>query len=161
MCRPHQRPHVVRPATDVVHVADQHERHVVALPQRTQGILAFQDGVGESVEPRLRDHRVLIRGKRALLDQQPVLAGPGAVERDHHQMQVHRQRVHHHHFVGQGTDEPRGRRGQQLVITDPGIARGEVAVDGEALPVFHLLQHVLARTPRLQTERMPREVERS
>ena len=58
----------------------------------------------------------------------------GTVERDHHQVQVHRERVHHNDFAGKRADQTRGGLRQNLVIRHPGIAARGSAPRRRTLP---------------------------
>ena len=52
------------------------------------------------MKTNLRLHRILIGGKCSAFDEDLVSFARGPVERCHHQMQIHCQRIHHHDFAG-------------------------------------------------------------
>ena len=141
-------------AAVVVHRAEQHQRDPMPFPlQESDDILAAQtvlararcqpDDGGvrvEAVEPGLAADRVAVGGKGGVLDDDRVPLRGGPVEADHHQVQVHRQRVHGHDLAGQRTDQARRRFAEQLVIAHPRPLRLGVPLDRPLLP--------LGRAPR-------------
>ena len=75
-------------------------------------------------------------------------------------VEVDRQRVEDRDLRRPGTHDPRHRFAQRVVLGEPRPLGGEPAIDAEAGPaVEHLLDRV-ARRPRLQAERLAREVDR-
>jgi hypothetical protein len=112
--QPSKRGSAVPWCGQIVGLPDQRERDLAAaLFQRAQRIVALHHRIGgEAVKPRLRCDRISIRRKRSRLDQDAELPRPRAVERHHQQMEVHRQRVHHHHFNRQSANQPRSAGGQ-------------------------------------------------
>ena len=111
------------------------------------------------MEPRLRQERVAVGWERALLDDDAVAAARRPVERDRHEMKVHRQRIHHHYFVWPGAGEPRDGRGDELVVGQPGALALVVAEDRTAAPRIQLREDVVPGAPGHEAERMTREVQ--
>ena len=115
---------IERLAGAVLHAGPQHQRELAAdladlrldvfdaqaflararrdFDQRLVGI--------ELVPGELPQDRVPIRGERAGLDQHLVAHADGPIERRHHQVQIHGQRIHDHDFAreraGRGASVP-------------------------------------------------------
>src|SRR5207253_5081822 len=147
-------------AGDEVGGSEQQERH--GIVERARRVLApghLPHGVGKAMEPRLRQERVAVGWERALLDDDAVAAARRPVERDRHEMKVHRQRIHHHYFVWPGAGEPRDGRGDELVVGQPGALALVVAEDRTAAPRIQLREDVVPGAPGHEAERMTREVQ--
>ena len=93
----------------------------------------------------LRLHGVLVGWKCIGLDYDFVARRRRTVKRNHHQVQIYGERVHHHHFAGQCSDQPRGGCRQDLVIRHPGIFGVKVALHSMAFPVLQFLFYIGAR----------------
>ncbi len=158
----------------VVDRTEQHQRYAIALGgEEFDDVLAAQRRLPRSrAQPdhrlvrvvtmpvRLAAHRVAVGREGAVLDHDRVPLGRGPVEADHHQMQVHRQRVHHDDLVWPPPDEPGGGLAQELVVAHPRVGRLDVALDAEARPVVELHAEPFPQRPRLQPERVAREIGR-
>ena len=159
MRRAGQRGRIERLAAEEVRRPDEEQRN--RFVQVPDGILAARDldqRIREAVERRLRSQGIAIGGEGALLEDDAVPLPGGSIEGDEQEVEVHRQRVHHHHFVRQRAGEARDRRGEQLVIRQPRPLSFVVALHAALSPV-QLLEHVLARAARHEPQRMPREVQ--
>src|ERR1022692_2661531 len=110
------------------------------------------------MKPGLCLHRILVRRKRVLLDYDPVAPGGRPVEGNHHEMQIHRERVHGDDFQRLSAHQPRGLFGQQLVVLHPRMPRAEMAVHAQQFPVFQLLLDRSAHALGLQAKRMPAKI---
>ena len=144
----------------VARLADRGQ-HVLLADQRLARARAHLDHVRVRVKPAGRDvraHGVGVARERAALHEDLRAAPLGAPEAHHQEVQVHRQRVHHHHLARPRADEPRAQLPELLVVVDPRAPRVQVALDREARPVVELLLHDRARGPRQQAERVAAEV---
>ncbi len=124
----------------VLHAGPQHQRQARAVlgdgafdrGQRNRAVgfvrLHFHQTLGrvETMEADLSFHRVAV-GQCAGFHQDHRALRGRPVEADHHQMQVHAQRVHRHHFAGQRTDHAGQLRAHQAVVGQPLGRAGEVA----------------------------------
>ena len=84
--------------------------------------------------------------------------GGRSVERHHQEVEVDGERVHRHHLDGQRADQSGGRRGEQLVVGEPGTVGLEVPLDAEVLPSSQLGDQLVGGGLRLKTERVAGEV---
>jgi hypothetical protein len=110
------------------------------------------------MEADLRFHRVAIGRERAGFHQDHRALRGRPVEADHHQVQVHAQRVHRHHFAGQRTDHAGQLRAHQAVVGQPLRRAGEVAFHRQLAPLLHHFLHRCLRAARLQAQRVADEV---
>ncbi len=108
----------------------------------------------QSMEGELRDDGMAIGWKGGFLDQYPAAPGVGAKETHHHQVQIHRQRIHGDDLGLLGPDESGERCGGVFVIADPGPRGLGVPENGQAAPVFELLFNVVRGGFGLQSERV-------
>src|ERR1700691_4412399 len=111
------------------------------------------------MKPDLRLDGISIRRKRVLLHNDSMALGNRPVERNHHQMQIHRQRVHGDDFQRLSAHQPCGLVRQQLVVLHPWMPRVEMAADTQQFPVFQLLLDISAYAPGLQSERLSAEID--
>ena len=102
--------------------------------------------------------RILVGGKRPALHQDLVAIWRWAVKRPHHQVQIYRERIHHDDFRRFSPNQLRGLLRQQAVIREPWILGREVSLNAELGPVPKFLLDVLSSVFRLQTERMPAQI---
>ena len=86
-------------------------------------------------------------------------ANRGAVEADHHQVQVGGQRVHRHHFGGLRTDHARQWFAHLLVVGHPLRVAGEMALHRLVAPFIQYLQHVRTRAAWLQPQGIAAEID--
>ncbi|SBV36017.1 hypothetical protein STPYR_10947 [uncultured Stenotrophomonas sp.] len=171
-CQPGDRVEVEHLPAAVLHTRPQHQRYALAVlgdgafdgghRDRAVGLVRLHfDQVGgwvEAVEADLRLDRVAVGGEGTGFHQDRRARGRGAVEADHHQLQVHAQRVHRHHFHRQRADHARQRIAHQPVVIHPVRRTGEVAFDRDPRPqVQDLLHHHLCAT-WLQAERVADEI---
>ncbi|MNI43761.1 hypothetical protein D3C73_981020 [compost metagenome] len=110
------------------------------------------------MEADLRFHRMAVGGERAGFHQDHRAFGRGPVEADHHQVQVHAQRVHRHHFAGQCADHARQLRADQAVVRQPLGRPGEVAFHRQFAPLLHHFLHCSLCAAWLQAQRVADEV---
>ncbi len=129
------------------------------MARRVLALRHFDKRVREAMEPRLRGERVAVGRERALLDHDAVPALGRPVEGDQQEVQVDRQRIHHHHFVRPRAGQARDRRSEQLMVGQPWALALVVALDRAPAPGIQLRQHVLPRAPRHEAQRVPREVQ--
>ncbi|KAG1443296.1 hypothetical protein G6F57_018141 [Rhizopus arrhizus] len=115
-------------------------------------------GGGEAMEADLRLHGVAIGGERAGFHQDHRALRGRPVEADHHQVQVHAQGIHRHHFAGQRTDHAGQLCAHQAVVGQPLRRAGEVAFHGQFAPLLHHFLHGCLRTARLQAQRVADKV---
>ena len=115
----------------------------------------------QSVKGQLRYDGVTIRGERRFLDQHPIAFEAGAKETHHHQMQIHRQRIHGDHLALMSADEGRKRCCSLLVIADPRTRRDVMPEHSQALPVLQLLFDILRRRFGLKPQRVTAEIHQS
>ena len=106
----------------------------------------------------LRFHGVLIGGKRVGFDEYFVSLRGWAVKRNHHEVQVHGERIHYNHFDGKSADQAGNRLGEDLVVGHPGIARVKMRIHAEPRPLLQLPLDVFARGFRLQPERVAAKI---
>ncbi|MNT24425.1 hypothetical protein D3C72_1598950 [compost metagenome] len=110
------------------------------------------------MEADLCFHRMAVGRERAGFHQDHRAFGRRPVEADHHQVQVHAQRVHRHHFAGQCADHARQLRADQAVVRQPLGRPGEVAFHRQFAPLLHHFLHRRLRAARLQAQRVADEV---
>jgi hypothetical protein len=110
------------------------------------------------MKTNLRFHRVLVGRERTALYQNLVPRRCRTVERHHHQMQIYRERIHHHHFLRFCTHKFRRLLSEQSVIWHPRIPSAKMSLHTQLGPVFQFLLNVRGSTPWLQTERMAAQV---
>jgi len=110
------------------------------------------------MEADLCFHRVAIGRECAGFHQDHRALGRGPVEADHHQVQVHAQRVHCNHLAGQRTDHAGQLRAHQAVVGQPLRRAGEVAFHRQLAPLLHHFLHGRLRATRLQAQRVADEV---
>jgi hypothetical protein len=113
----------------------------------------------EAVQPRLRLERVVVRRKRAVLEEDAVPLARRTVEARHHQVQIDRQRVHRHDLARGRSHEPRHRLGEEFVVRHPRVLAREVRLHGEPPPRLELLLDVPRRSLRQEPERVAGEVD--
>src|SRR4029077_5878870 len=97
-------------------------------------------------------------GRGRGFDQQAPPLTRGAVEARKHQVQIHGERIHRHHFAQVRAREGAKPAAQVLVIRHPGPARLLVSLDGALRPLVELLVDELAGREWLQPERMAAQV---
>jgi hypothetical protein len=156
-------------AGQVVDAAEQHESGV--RPQSVDDVLGPQavlTGAGlqpddrvlrlEPVEARLRPDGVAVGRKGRVLDDDPEPLGSRAEERDHQQVQVDGERVHHHRLTRQRADQPGSGCRQQLVVRQPGALGVQVPFDPERGPGVEIREQLRTRRLRPEPERVAGEV---
>ncbi len=111
------------------------------------------------MKPDLRLRSILVGRKSIGLDDNLVTCGGGPVERDHHEMKIDGEAVHHDNFNRPCTDESRRLPGQQFMIGHPGMLRVEMPFNPKSGPIGELLFHVLLYGFRLESKRMTAEVD--
>src|SRR3974377_921270 len=84
----------------------------------------------------------------------------GTGERHHHQVEVHRERIHHHHFDWLCADDSGHVVGQQAMVRHPGITPVEMRFHSELCPSLELLLDVGGCSLRLKSERVSAKVDR-
>jgi hypothetical protein len=150
----------------VLHAGPQHEREFIAATVDrgfdvfdAQGLFArarsqlYQGAVGiELVPGKLPEDGVPIRGERAGFDEHFVAHADGPVERRHHEMQVHGERVHGDDFVRERAGDVLQTLGEILRVVDPRARRGVVTRYAEPRPVGQLFADVVERGSRREPE---------
>ncbi len=106
----------------------------------------------------LRLHRILIRRKSSALDQNLVSLRRRAIERRHHQVQVHRERIHHDDFARLRSHQLCGLLRQQPVIGHPRVLRMKMAFHAKLRPVLQCLVEIRTRRFGLQPERVTAQI---
>src|SRR5918995_2213783 len=100
-----------------------------------------------------------IRGECASLDQY-LVALPRRLEKTReHQMQIDRERAHGDNFARPGARHQLEAARELLVIVKPGTPGKLMAIHAELCPVIELLHHRVARSERLQAERVASEID--
>ena len=113
-CAVRERPEIQALSREVLHARQQDQRETRPKPlDRGDQVLGAQLilagarphleqmlGRIEAVIEQLRDDRVTIRRKGALLDQDALARAARPKEADHHQVQIHGQGVHRDDFTG-------------------------------------------------------------
>ena len=136
-------------AAEVLHAGQQHQRDAGAvLVDRAQHVVGGNHAAGFvriELDPRargivavaadLRVHCVMVRREGRLLDKDRMAFGGRAVEADHHQVQVDRQRIHRDDFLRQRTDQRGEILAHEFVVGHPGVAAAEVRFHREIAPV--------------------------
>ena len=99
----------------------------------------------EAVDDGLRLDRIVVRGERMLLEENPMPLAGRPIEARHHQVKVDGERVHRHDFVWRerGAHQPGHRLREELVVGHPWVLPREMRLDGEPLPLLQLLVDVL------------------
>ena len=113
----------------------------------------------QSMPLDLRSHRVGVAREGPLLAEDLRALSLRAIERDEHQVHVHRESVHGHDLGRFRTHEATETFTEELVVRIPRALRLEMAFDTEGGPVVELLLHVLGCRLRLQTEGIPSEID--
>ena len=108
---------------------------------------------------QLRGHRILIGWKGIVLDQDFVPLRGRAVKTDHHEVQIDRQRIHHHRFDGFGSYHPRHLLGEQFVVGHPGILCVKMSLHPVVSPVGQFLIEGVSGAFGLQPERIAAQIE--
>ena len=108
----------------------------------------------ETMELDLRHDGVAVGRERAILDQDAPARGGRTVEGGEHQVEVHRQRVHSHHFLRGGPNQPGERRPDRLVVGIPGSRFLEIRPDPALGPAQELVLDPRGSRPRLEAQRM-------
>jgi hypothetical protein len=106
----------------------------------------------ELVPGKLSEDGVAIGGKRAGFDEHLVAHADRPVERRHHEMQVHGERIHGDDFARERAGDVLQSAGEVLRVVDPRTRRGVVARYAEACPVGQLFAHVVERGSRREAE---------
>ena len=101
---------------------------------------------------QVRNDGVTVGRKCVLFNQYPVARSVGPEKGDHHQMEVHRQRIHGHYFGIARTHEVGERSGDRFVISDPGAHRLVMPEDAEAAPIGQFLLDMAHGRLRLQAQ---------
>ena len=171
--------HVEDLTREEVHARQQNQRDLLAqlLEQRLDRLAAqrvlvcqrldLKEGVGgiKAAVAQVRLDRVEVGGERGVLHQD-LLTGPGGrKERGQHQVQVHRQAVHHHDLAAclrrrrRCADEPAPALAQRLVIGVPRRLGFEMRIGGERGPIFELAGDGALDALGLKTEGVAGEVD--
>ena len=106
----------------------------------------------------LRLSHLIVRRKRMFLNQDFMPRFRGAIKRGQHQMQVHRQAIHHDDFVRFCSDQVGHRLGQTFVIRHPRVFRFEMSSHAQTLPLFQFCLHEPRCSFRLQAQRIANEI---
>ena len=125
---------------------------------RTRGELKERGLRLKSAPGNLGCDRMTVGGEGACLDQHARAPSLRAVEARKHQMQVHRERVHRHDFVGSRARQRRKPGGEVLVIGHPGAARALVTLHPKVRPVIELLGDDLTCGERQESEGVAAQV---
>jgi hypothetical protein len=112
------------------------------------------------VEVDLTLHGVRIAGKCGVFDDDFVAIARWAIERNHEQVQVGRERIHRDDFFGHAPHYARQGFADFFVIWQPRMLGGEVAFDSERGPIGEFLLECGACGFGLQAQRVADEVER-
>jgi hypothetical protein len=97
--------------------------------------------------------------RNALFNEDAAAPALWAIEAGQQQVQVQRQRVHRHHFIGLRADEAGQARAQRFGIVDPGAATGMMAGDAQAFPVVEFFLYQLPGGARCKPQGLAAEVE--
>ena len=166
------RAKVERLAGAVLHAGQHHERDARAVfvesaqdrrvGNRSVRLIAFEldqrGGRIVSVETDLRFDRVTVGRECVLLDQDRRPLRGRTIEADHHQVQVHGQRIHRDDFVRLRADEGGEVFAHELVVRHPRVLAVEMRLDGEPLPVVELVDQRGAHRARLEAKRIAAEI---
>ena len=93
-----------------------------------------------------------------MFDQDGVAVARWAIEADHHQVQVHRQRVHCDNLARQGAGDVGQAITDKLVIGHPGVPSLEVPLDAKRSPVVEFIDQGASCCLGLQAERVAAEI---
>src|ERR1700690_2363219 len=98
----------------------------------------FDEGCGgiEAVKLNLGFYGVLIGGKGVGFDDDFISFAGGAVERNHHAVEIYGEGVHHYNFGWESADEAGGGGGEKFDVWDPGLGAVEMSFDGQDFPIF-------------------------
>ena len=107
----------------------------------------------------LRFHRVLIGRESIGFDENFVALRCGAIERDHHQMQIDGERIHCDDFNRKRANQSANGLGENFMIRHPRISSLKMALDAQPRPLLQFLLHVIARGFGLQAKRMADEID--
>ncbi len=113
----------------------------------------------EPVVAQVRLDRVGVRRKHRIFHKHLVALLGRAEERNHHQVQVDGEAVHHHHLAEVRANQCGARLAKQFVVAIPRALPLEMGVHAELRPGVQLLVDDGARGLGLQTERVAREVD--
>ena len=106
----------------------------VSSPARGASSISVSFGI-ELVPGELPEDGVAIRGERAGFDEHLVAHADGPIERRHHEMQVHGERIHGDDFVRQRAGDVLQALGEILRVVDPRARRGVMARARRAAPI--------------------------
>src|ERR1022692_1102601 len=110
------------------------------------------------METNLRLHGVLIGGKGSTLYNNFVLPLRWTVKRNHHQVKVYGQRIHHHNFEWLRSYQFRGLFSKELVVGHPWVPCLEMALHAKLSPVLQFLVNVGCSRLGLQAERVTTQI---
>ncbi|EPY23656.1 kynureninase [Strigomonas culicis] len=107
---------------------------------------------------QVRRHAVRVAGEAVALHQDLLALALRPVEGGQHQVEVHRQRVHHHHLALRGAHDLAHVRAQHVIDLEPRIRLHEVSLHGLVLPLHEKVVHGRLHADVLQPERVAHQV---